>query len=210
MSMICFRLYSFTKVQRLERVLVFLQSLRYACSILYFFGGFFCCCCFTFFPWCSLYYFKKKAHRFIKYDPLEGGWSPDSVAQILCWGGQTQTPLLRPSSNQLTFIYEKRNGCILALPPSPPASFPGTSDASQRGRSAGGAGSQRTRRRECPLHQGPGTPRSAARVGEVSTSEACVILDLCQNWAQRDKESTLEHTWVQKQPDSPLQSLHSV
>lgn len=41
MSMICFCLYSFTKVQRLERVLVFLQSLRYACSILYFFGVFF-------------------------------------------------------------------------------------------------------------------------------------------------------------------------
>lgn len=62
-------LLSSVKVQRLERVLVFLQSLlKYAWSILFLFS-----CCFTFFPWCSFYYFKKKACGLMKYNMLEGG-----------------------------------------------------------------------------------------------------------------------------------------
>lgn len=64
--------------------------------------------------------------------------------------------------------------------------------------------------RERPLCWGPGAPGSATRVGAASTSEACVILDLCKNRAQRDKKSILEHNRVQNQPASPLQSLNSV
>lgn len=51
--------------------------------------------------------------------------------------------------------------------------------------------------RERPLCQGPGAPGSATRVGAASTSEACVILDLCKKQGSKGQE---EHFGAQLSP----------
>lgn len=201
-------LLSFVKVQRLERVLVFLQSLlRYACSILYFY--FFVAL--PSFPDLVSIILRKKHAASLSITRWKGG-EVLTVYFRYCAREATHRCLCCAPNQTSSRSFMRREAAAFWLCHLPhqhhfqaPAMHLSVAEGVQGERAQEGHGAAPARSlppglRGMSSALGPGAPGSAARVGAAAASEAWVVLDLCQLRPQRNKKNVLEHTWVQTKP----------